>query len=61
MRFFLSMIALFAPLSLARADTIRLIYFEFPPLVEEQQSQARGPAVDLLHRLTEGFPVSNQI
>jgi len=61
MRFFLAMIALLAPLSLVRADTIRLIYFEVPPLAEERESRASGPAVDLLHRLTEGLPVSSEI
>jgi len=60
MRFFLSIIALLAPLSMAGADPIRLIYFELPPLAEEQENRASGPAVDLLNVLTQGLPVSRE-
>ena len=61
MRFFLSAIAFLVPLSMARADPIRLIYFELPPLAEDRQGEARGPAVDLLRTLTEGLPVSAEV
>jgi len=58
-RLFPVMVLLVAPLAMARADAVRLIYFELPPLALEHQSKATGPAVDLLHALTAGLPVSD--
>ena len=60
MRLCLCLLCLLLPLVAARADTIRLVYFPMPSLVDEVDGKAVGAAVDLLKTLTEGLPTVDQ-
>jgi hypothetical protein len=60
MRLRLVLACLILPWAVARAEDIRLVYFAIPPLTETIHGRAAGPAIDLIHSLTEGLPVATE-
>jgi len=46
-----------APLAIAGAEPIQLIYFRMPPVADEVDGKATGPAVSLVQDLTQGLDV----
>lgn len=58
-RLCLLLIGLWLPLT-ALADPIQVIYFRMPPVADEVDGKATGPAVSLVEELTKGFDVATE-
>jgi len=57
MRLCLWLLCLGLPLAVASAESTHLIYFRMPPIADEVDGKATGPAVSLIQDLTQGLDV----